>query len=444
MSGAFDALHINGRDHRDAHYQCVGVGVGPSNLSVAALLHHDREIRSVFFEQKPEFSWHDEMFFVASSLQVSMFKDLVTLADPTNYFSFMSYLHANGRIYHFLNAQFDRVSRLEFRNYLKWASDSNRNIRYGEKVLRIDFDGDFVVETTKSRVTAENVVVGVGTEPRLPTFANVQLCDTQFHVSEFASRSGNLAGKHAVVVGGGQSGAEAIFDLISRRGQFALTKITWISKRENFLPMDDSPFTNDYFMPCYSNHFYERDRIEREAFVRRNVLGSDGISEETLRQIYQRIYALRFIEKTPPAVALMPDRAAQSLERDANQWVLAVDHLPSGRREFIRADVIVWATGFRSARMEFLAPLQQRLKREENEFRIDSEFAVMWDGPPHRRIFMLNAARYQRGLPDPNLSLTAWRSQRVIDRIRGNRQNDVAQLPSFISWSPAPIEQRNI
>jgi lysine N6-hydroxylase len=440
MSGAVGALGPNGRDHCDAHYQCVGVGVGPSNLSVASLLHGDQKIRSIFFEQKPEFSWHDEMLFVASSLQVSMVKDLVTLVDPTNYFSFISYLHANGRIYHFLNAQFDRVSRMEFRNYLKWASDSNKNIHYGERVIRIDFDDDYVIETTKRRVTAENVVVGVGTEPKIPAFCVDQLGDTQFHVSEFASKAGALAEAHVVVVGGGQSGAEAVFDLISRQAQFALREVIWVSKRENFLPKADSPFTNDYYMPCHSNHFYQQDRLFREAFLQRNILSSDGISEQSLRQIYQRVYALRFIEKTYPTVSLMPDRAVHAVERDGSQWVLAIDHLPSGRREFISADVIIWATGFRAARMEFLAALQQRFEREEDEFKIDADFAVQWDGPPDRRIFMLNATRCQRGLPDLNLSLTAWRSKRIIDRIRGNWHADALQLPSFISWSPAPAE----
>ncbi len=440
MSSAVDALSPR------SHYQCVGVGAGPSNLSVAALLHHHREIRNVFFEQKPEFSWHDEMFFVASSLQVSMFKDLVTLADPTNYFSFISYLHANGRIYHFLNAQFDRVSRIEFRNYLKWASDANRNIRYGEKVVRIDFDGSFVVETTKSRVTAENIVIGVGTEPHLPSFVNGNLGETQFHVSEFSSRSGNLGNKDVLIVGGGQSGAEAVFDLISRKGQSAPATVTWVSKRENFFPLDDSPFTNDFFMPCHSNHFYEQEYTARRAFVERNVLGSDGISEQTLRHIYQRLYTLRFIDNAPPAVALLPDRIAGGLYRDGARWVLEVDHMQSRRRELVGADVVIWATGFRSAKMEFLAPLLNRLQREETEFKINSEFAVLWDGPPDRRIFLLNAARHQRGLPDPNLSLTAWRSQRIIDCIRGTSRADVPQLPSFISWAAAApaAERRNI
>ncbi|MCA1552342.1 SidA/IucD/PvdA family monooxygenase [Bradyrhizobium sp. BRP19] len=87
-------------------YQCVGIGVGPSNLSLASLLYPYKGVLSAFFDRKPEFAWHDGMYFPGATLQVSLFKDLVTLSDPTNPFSFISYLHAEGKIHHFLNARF--------------------------------------------------------------------------------------------------------------------------------------------------------------------------------------------------------------------------------------------------------------------------------------------------------------------------------------------------
>jgi hypothetical protein len=89
---------------------------------------------------------------------------------------------------------------------------------------------------------------------------------------------------------------------------------------------------------------------------------------------------------------------------------------------------VVWATGFRPCPKHFLDPIANRLEREGDEHRIDEDFSVQWDGPADRRIFMLNAARRQRGLPDPNLSLLAWRSQRVVDRMRGVRALTAPQV----------------
>ena len=144
-------------------YECVGVGCGPSNLSLASLLYGHRDIRSIFFEQRPEFSWHEGMMLPDAGLQVSLFKDLVTLAEPTNQFSFVSYLHRHGRLYQFLNARFAQITRQEFGEYLKWAAHANENVCFGERVLSVDFDGqDFVVQTSKREVHAHNVAVGVG------------------------------------------------------------------------------------------------------------------------------------------------------------------------------------------------------------------------------------------------------------------------------------------
>jgi lysine N6-hydroxylase len=394
-------------------------------------------LRSIFFDEKPEFSWHDGMLVSGAGLQVSLFKDLVTLADPTNRFSFIAYLHENGKLYHFLNARFEHVPRAEFRNYLKWVSARNDSVNFGEKVLRVDFDSQFIVETTKRRVTAENVIVAVGTRPAIPDFCAGHVGDTLFHVSEFISKSRKAAGKHVTVVGGGQSGAEAVLDLISREPDVSPRGVTWISRRENFFPLDDSPFTNEYFVPTHSDYFYQQQAEYRSDFVRRNVLGSDGVSESTLRQIYQRVYMLRFVDQGGPAVSLMPGRTMHHVARDANRWQLLSKHQPSNRQEVVCSDMVIMATGFRTARMEFLAALDWRFERDRDEVKIDEDFSVVWDGPPNRRIFLLNAARNQRGLPDPNLSLTAWRSQRVIDCIRGVRRMGESQLPSLVTWSPS-------
>ena len=209
------------------------------------------------------------------------------------------------------------------------------------------------------------------------------------------------------------------------------TVINW----PNFLPIDDSPFTNDYYMPSFSDYFFRLDRPVREAFNQRHILTSDGVSESTLREIYQRAYVHRFVNGAVDLFALYPNREVLHVTGDGSGgWDLAIGHNDlHGVTEHIEVDVIVWATGFRPARMDFLAPLSHRLEREGDEYRIDESFAAVWDGPPDRNIFVQNGARQQRGLADPNLSLVAWRAQRILDRLRGvNTEN---QTGSFIEWS---------
>ncbi|GAA3238633.1 lysine N(6)-hydroxylase/L-ornithine N(5)-oxygenase family protein [Streptomyces lavendulae] len=428
------------------HFRCLGVGVGPANLSLASLLHSRPDVPNLFLDRKESFSWHDGQQIPGTTLQVSQFKDLVSLADPANPFSFLSYLHAKGRVYHFLNARFDDVPRLEFRNYLAWASRRNENIVFGEGVREVGFDdglGAFTVRTDRRELTAENVVVGVGSRPWVPPQGEGQLGPTQFHVADYLNAARDVGGKRVVVIGGGQSGAEAFLDLISRSGWDLPRRVSWISRRPNYLPIDDSPFTNDYYMPSHAEYFYGLPRERRQSMNSRNILTSDGISESTLRDIYQTIYVHRFVEGNEDLVALHPGREVFDVSTGPfGGWEVCARH--TGEPESVErfeADIVVWATGYRPAAMDFLAPLTARLEHEGEELRVDEDYAVRWDGPADRRIFVQNGVRGQRGLADPNLSLNAWRSRRIADRLCGVRGDE--QLASFIEWSSkAPQDER--
>ncbi len=426
------------------HYRCLGVGVGPANLSLASLLHTRPDVVSLFLDRKDSFSWHDGQQLPGNTLQVSLFKDLVTLADPRNPFSFLSYLHDHGRLYHFLNAQFDAVPRVEFRNYLAWASRCNENIVFGETVCEISFDNNvFTVRTDRRTVTADNVVVGVGSQPWVPSQVRGKLGPTQFHVSDYLGTAENPGGKRVVVIGGGQSGAEAFLDLISQPGDTLPRRVSWISRRANYFPIDDTPFTNDYYMPSYADYFFDLDREARQSFNRQNILSSDGISESTLHDIYQRAYLHRFVEGNVDLVGLYPNRDVTEVSTGVyGGWQVSARHNDHpGSTELFEADIVIWATGFRPTRMDFLDPIADRLERDGDEFRIDEDYAVHWDGPDDRRVFVQNAARGQRGLADPNLSLNAWRSQRIADRLSKVSSNE--QLPSFIEWSAKPRAGRS-
>ena len=423
-----------------SHYSCIGIGVGPANLSLASLLHRHSDLPNLFLDRKERFSWHDGQQMPNVSLQVSPLKDLVSLSDPTSEFSFLAYLHEEGRIYHFINAQFDAVPRQEFRNYMEWATHKNPNVVFGEEILSVEFDGTFVVRTNERTVCADNIVVGVGSQPWVPPAVRPALGDSQFHVCDYMEKAGALGKKHVAVIGGGQSGAEVFLDLISRSGAALPAQVSWISRRRNFFPIDDSPFTNEYYTPCYSEYFSGLQRDVRELSNRDLVLTSDGISEATLREIYQRVYVHSFLGDAGDRLHMYPNREVTTVTRRGDGWDLDVvgNDLP-GVTERLRADAVIWATGFKPARMDFLDPIADRLQRSGDEFQIDQDYAICWDGPADRNIFIQNAARQQRGHADPNLSLLAWRSQRIVDRLCNVKTK--SQLPSFLRWSPAPDVQ---
>jgi lysine N6-hydroxylase len=413
------------------------VGVGPANLSLASLMCSRPELRGLFLERRPEFGWHDGQLVAGATLQVSMLKDLVSLTDPTSPFSFLAYLHDQGRIYHYLNAQFDAVPRMEFRNYLAWAAARNPSVVFGEEVLSVGFDTVFRIQTDRRELTADHVSIGVGNQPWIPPVGRPFLADPRvFHVSEFSTGAAEVAGERVTVIGGGQSGAEAFLDLINRPVARLPRRVCWVSRRANFFPIDDSPFTNDFYMPDHSDYFASLPLNIRQQFNAQQILTSDGISESTLREIYQQIYTHHYIHERPDLIALYPNRqltgtaenpagAGYELTLSHGQHPDLIEHLDS--------DVLIFATGFAPHPMPFLQPLRDRLCREDGEYQVDAHYAVLWDGPPDHHLFLQNATRTQRGLADPNLSLLAWRSQRILDSL--SNTNTTPQDPSFIEWA---------
>ncbi|MCP3441256.1 lysine N(6)-hydroxylase/L-ornithine N(5)-oxygenase family protein [Bradyrhizobium sp. CCGUVB14] len=60
-------------------------------------------LRALFLEKREAFCWHPRLALPNSRLQVSPFKDCVTLVSPTSPYSFLNCLAQNGRLYSFIN-----------------------------------------------------------------------------------------------------------------------------------------------------------------------------------------------------------------------------------------------------------------------------------------------------------------------------------------------------
>src|SRR5262245_24810087 len=128
--------------HAADHLGLAGIGVGPFNLSLAALLSPLPDLRWRFFERRPSFEWQGGMMLPGTRMQTSFLKDLVTPVDPTNRYGFLSYLVQKGRFYRFLNAEFSRVRRVEFADYMRWVAEQIPNLEFGAEVRDVAFDGD--------------------------------------------------------------------------------------------------------------------------------------------------------------------------------------------------------------------------------------------------------------------------------------------------------------
>lgn len=414
----------------------IGVGVGPANLSLAALLDPVRGVRARFFDAKAAFSWHPGQLLPGASIQVSFLKDLVTLADPTSRFSFLAYLASKQRLYRFATARFAAVTRLEFDAYFRWVAESLSNLSFGCPVNSVDFvDGHFVVHAGSEHVRACNVVLGTGLAPYTPPCALRALGPDVFHASEVLSRAKSFAGRRVAVIGGGQTGAE-IVELLIEASSALPASVVWATRRPNFLPMDDSPFTNELFMPGYSDYFYDLPEAKRAALIDLHELASDGASESTLAGIYRRLYVLEHLEGKGRVVELLPAHELQEVtDVPAGVRISLLDRV-SERVSVRDADVVVLATGYQSTFPRYLEPLRGRMSWESSP-PIRRDYSLEWDGPRDRRLFAVSGTRARRGLAEPNLSLAARRSSLVINALVGRAVYPVEHGEAAIRWSEA-------
>ncbi|MCW5151778.1 FAD-dependent oxidoreductase [Burkholderia cenocepacia] len=412
----------------------LGIGVGPFNLSLAALLAPLNGLRSLFVERRPEFRWHPGLMLADSSLTTSFLKDLVTLADPCSRYSFIAFLQRTERLYSFANARFPTVRRREFEQYMRWVCASLDNLRFDCEVESVVRDGRALrVTTSHGVVRTANLVVGVGLRPTVPACARPHLGADVLHSSQFCTVRPALAGRRVAIVGGGQSGAELALHLLGLTGDAAPAHIAWLTRRENFLPMDDSPFVNEWFVPQYNEHFSRLSPQRKRDALETQRLASDGVTLPLLTAIYQRLYEITHIEGRPGHCALMPGRRMANLHRADGGFVLSVDD-GTGVHAPLHADVVLLATGSEFQMPGALESLRFEMHTRDGAPELDDDYAVRWNRPSAARIFFQNAARTTRGIADPNLSLAAWRSGRIANAIAGASIYEVGTPPGFVDW----------
>lgn len=417
-------------------FDFIGIGAGPSNLSLAALAEPITGLRGKVLDAKPQFQWHTGAMLPGSALQVSFLKDLVTLVDPTSRYSFLNFLVREGRIYRAIVANRVSCSRHEFEQYFRWVANQLSTISWGERVKSVQLsEGRFeVVCESRLRAAATSLVIGTGRVPALPDFA-VALKDNRqvLHSSEMLNVGPEFQGKRVLVVGAGQSGAEIVNYLLSNDRTLP-SSITWVSSRAGFLPIGNSAFSNEWFAAPYVHYFYSLSPQRRASLLEQQRLASDGISESLLQDIYTRLYQLDIAGSGVLRHQLLPCRRVTGLRRDEKQLVATLYNEDRDCIERCQADVVIFCSGYRAVFPSFMEKLRDRMVDGNGALQIRQDYSVAWDGPENLRIYVLNGAELTHGIADPNLSLMSWRSARVLNALAGHEVYCLHRAKTTMAW----------
>lgn len=426
---------------RERMLEVVGIGIGPFNLSLAALLGEAGFERAAFLERKPAFSWHSGMLLEGTTLQVPFLADLVSLVAPTSRFSFLNYLRAHDRLYKFYFFENFHIPRREYDHYCQWVSHQLGTLHFGCEVISVDAMADCyrvtVRQANEERIYyARNLVLGTGTQPWLPDCLEGmarQVPEKVMHTADYAERF-EIAGKRRVlVVGSGQSAAEVVLALLDKqfdRQSVPRFELHWLTRAAGFFPMEYSKLGLEHFTPDYTTYFHRLSQDVKDRLVPQQGLFYKGISFKTIADIYDRLYHLS-AGGTPIPVHLRAHSELRHVE-PAMEGRLGAHfvHGQTGCPFSIGVDAIISGSGYRYSLPTFLDGLGDRLNLDESRrLKIDSGFKVDHQGPG--QIFIQNGELHTHGIGAPDLGLGAWRAARIANQIAGR---ELYRLPTRVAF----------
>ncbi|MFD3512267.1 lysine N(6)-hydroxylase/L-ornithine N(5)-oxygenase family protein [Streptomyces sp. NPDC058657] len=434
-----------------APHDLVGIGIGPFNLSLAALadgIHGG--LKTAFYEQRPAFHWHPGLLIEGATLQVPFLADLVTLADPSSPWTFLNYLRDSERLFPFYFAERFHIQRSEYDAYCRWVSGRLTGLHFGHQVdavrwnpERIAFEVDFTQLDPEGEAEAlgrtytRNLVLGIGTAPYIPEplkpLAEAPAVPVIHSADYLHHRANLLKADHVTVIGSGQSGAEVFLDLLRARPT-GREKLTWLARTEAIAPMEYSKLGLEHFTPDYTRYFHALPEGVRDELLPRQWQLHKGIDADTIAAIHDELYR-RTLDGGWPDVTITPGVHVRTAGRVATTKVeLHLEHTQQGTRSRLTTDAVVLATGYRERPVDrLLAALDPYMKRDSSQRpRIDAHQRLLLDPVVQGSVYVQNAERHTHGVGAPDLGLAAWRSAVILNSLTGT---DAYPLPARTAFT---------
>ncbi|MFC6841592.1 non-ribosomal peptide synthetase [Xanthomonas theicola] len=404
----------------------VGVGFGPSNLSLAvAAKEIDPKKRGLFFERRASFDWHPGMLFDSSRMQISFLKDLATLRNPASPFSFLRYTQAKGRLEHFVNLGNFHPTRWEYRDYLRWVAAAFADqVRYGAAVRRVTPRADlFEVEVEdlatgmSSHSLTRNVVYAAGGKPRYPsiTGSNTEnVIHSNDFLHRFPQRFPDSEGSYCFgVVGDGQSAGEIVLYLLQR---YPRAQVHAYLNGYAMRPVDRSPFVNEAFMFSEMEAFHDASDDKR-AVLRQELRSTNyGV---VAPELIDAIYDCDYMDRVKGERRLTFHRFATLVALDADDRRVLVTsrdrHGPESKETSF--DGFVLATGYeRTLDSEIFGAVLPFVQRGASgapsltkHYRVQTQPEVL------AGLYVQGYGEGSHGLGDTLLSLLPFRSRDIFN-----------------------------
>ena len=423
----------------------MGIGLGPFNLSLAALLNDQKNLNYKFLDKRSSFDWHAGIQLPNAMMQVPFMADLVSLIDPTSPFGFLNYLKEHQRLYKFYFRENMYIPRKEYNHYCQWVAQQLHSLQFDHRVVDVaPISGGFqVISEHQGRLSiqqTQKLVLGLGTTPKLPKPLQTLSEETNqcFHSSRYLNQdlNENLSG-NVVLIGSGQSAAEIFLDLFDRQISPVTGKpkfhLYWLTRSAGFFPMENSPLGLESFSPDYMNYFYNLPKELKNNLPDSQTNLYKGISHKTIRDIYEKLYH-RSVGDAPTHVTICGNHQLESAEviRE-NEIELTFLHTQKQKTVSLKANTVIGATGYQYPDLGFLSKIEHLIPLDEFlHYQISEHHKLNYKGDGE--IYIQNTDLHHHGVGTPDLGLGALRSAKIANQILGQAYFEIDGQQSFQNY----------
>lgn len=437
------------KPHPEKVYDIIGVGIGPFNLGLAAMIQETGGKEALFLEQKTEFNWHKGMLIDGTTLQVPFFADLVSMANVKSKFTFLNYLQEHNRLYHFYFLEKFHIPRKEYNDYCRWVASQLSHCRFGNQVEEINpvksEKGQLYEVIVKKVETGEirsfyskHLAVGIGTSPAVPAHLEKSLGQNVIHSSQYMERKEEFQkSKSVTVIGSGQSAAEVFLNLLQDQatGKYSLN---WFTRSKGFFPMEYSKLGLEYFSPDYVNFFYKLPQTAKDELLPKQDLLYKGISMDTIADIYDLLYE-KTVGRENPEIHLQAMTELLDLKEKDGTNLLTLKQDVTGEVFELLSDIVILGTGYSPSIPHFLLNMQNHIEWDEkNRYKVTRDYRLQTKGLQENDIFIQNGELHTHGVGAPDLGLGAYRNAMIVNKLYGREIYHLSQKNVFQAFEVQP------
>ena len=425
----------------------VAIGVGPMNLGLACLTNPITELDGVFLDKREKFDWHPGMMLQDTTLQIPFMADLVTLADPTNPFSFLNYLKEQGRIYSFYIRENFLILRNEYNKYCQWAIQKLSNIHFQTEVKEIFYNQkekyysifSTCTQTNEQKVyKARKLILGTGTQPYVPNCCK-DLKGKAIHSSTYLSHKEQLQSKKSItVLGSGQSAAEIFYDLLQDVDSKEY-ELNWITRSSRFFPLEYSKLTLEMTSPEYVDYFYNLPSNKRDELIRNQKHLYKGINQDLIADIFDLIYTKQLQNNVK--INLRTNSELQKAVYDEALGKLYLEFHQTEQDKYFRyqTEGFVLATGYEYQQPNFIEGIKDAIRWDEKgRYNVRRNYAI---DPKGTDIFVQNVELHTHGFVTPDLGMAAYRNSYIIKELTGTDYYPIEKRIAFQQFEVTEEEE---